>query len=134
MPRDTSKAQLWAARLDRFRRSGLSISQFCRNEKINLQVFSYWRKKLEPNIASSTPNTPSIHCLMSTLASFASSLKLEDQDPVPGQLPRSDQHRAGLGHATSRVRLQTTHRLRVRLRCLLLLPPREFISICRLSI
>jgi hypothetical protein len=60
MPRDTSKAQVWAAHLDRFRRSGLSISQFCRNEKINLQVFSYWRKKLESNIASSTPNVPSI--------------------------------------------------------------------------
>ena len=55
MPRDISKAQLWASRLDRFRRSGLSISQFCRNEKINLQVFSYWRKKL----ASATPNVPS---------------------------------------------------------------------------
>jgi hypothetical protein len=60
MPRDISKAQLWASRLDRFRRSGLSISQFCRNEKINLQVFSYWRKKLGPNIASATPKVPSI--------------------------------------------------------------------------
>ncbi len=45
MPRDNSKAQLWAARLDRFRRSGLSISQFCRNEEITIQSFNYWRKR-----------------------------------------------------------------------------------------
>lgn len=59
MPRDTSKAQLWASRLDRFRRSGLSISQFCRNEKVNLQVFSYWRKKLDTSIIAPTPSVPS---------------------------------------------------------------------------
>ena len=59
MPRDTSKAQLWASRLDRFRRSGLSISQFCRNEKINLQVFGYWRKKLDTSITAPTPSVPS---------------------------------------------------------------------------
>lgn len=59
MTNHTAKAQLWASRLDRFRRSGLSISQFCRNEKINLQVFNYWRKKLETSLSSPTSSVPS---------------------------------------------------------------------------
>jgi hypothetical protein len=59
MIHDTAKAQLWASRLDRFRRSGLSISQFCRNEKISLQVFNYWRKKLEASLSSPTSSVPS---------------------------------------------------------------------------
>jgi hypothetical protein len=34
MPRDHSKDHLWANRFERFRHSGLTISEFCRNEQI----------------------------------------------------------------------------------------------------
>lgn len=71
MTNDTAKAQLWASRLDRFRRSGLSISQFCRNEKINLQVFNYWRKKLETIVLSPTTSVT----LNRTLAADASGVR-----------------------------------------------------------
>ncbi|MCU0712082.1 MAG: hypothetical protein MUC43_08485 [Pirellula sp.] len=71
MTNDTAKAQLWASRLDRFRRSGLSISQLCRNEKINLQVFNYWRKKLETIVLSPTPSVT----LNRTLAADASGVR-----------------------------------------------------------
>ncbi len=61
MPRDNSKAQLWAARLDRFRRSGLSISQFCRNEEITIQSFNYWRKRTKSDSSRSVLPIPSAH-------------------------------------------------------------------------
>ena len=59
MVSDTAKAQLWASRLDRFRRSGLNIAQFCRNEKITVQIFNYWRKKLETSLPSPTSSVSS---------------------------------------------------------------------------
>jgi acetyl esterase/lipase len=46
MSRDDSKARIWAARLDRYRRSGLSLAQFCRNEDVSVHNFYYWRKKI----------------------------------------------------------------------------------------
>ncbi len=61
MPRDNSKAQLWAARLDRFRRSGLSISQFCRNEEITIQSFNYWRKRTKSVSSRTALPIPSAH-------------------------------------------------------------------------
>jgi hypothetical protein len=52
MSRDDSKARLWAARLDRFRRSGLSLAQFCRQEDFPIAAFYYWRKKINSNCAT----------------------------------------------------------------------------------
>jgi hypothetical protein len=52
MSRDDSKARLWAARLDRFRRSGLSLAQFCRKEDFPIAAFYYWRKKINANSAT----------------------------------------------------------------------------------
>ena len=39
MSRDDSKARLWAACLDRFRRSGLSLTQFGRKEDFPIAAF-----------------------------------------------------------------------------------------------
>jgi hypothetical protein len=44
MPLDHSKSQFWVKRFDRFRQSGLTIAQFCRDEKIAVPSFNYWRK------------------------------------------------------------------------------------------
>ena len=52
MSGDDSKAQLWAARLDRFQRSGLSLAQFCRTEGFPTAAFYYWRKKVSANSVS----------------------------------------------------------------------------------
>ncbi len=47
MSRDDSKTRIWAARLERYRRSGLSLAQFCRNEDVSVHNFYYWRKKID---------------------------------------------------------------------------------------
>jgi len=57
MPLDHSKAQLWVKRFDRFRQSGLTIAQFCRDEKVAVPSFNYWRKRIAP--ASTAPVPPS---------------------------------------------------------------------------
>jgi len=49
MARNDSKAQLWAARLNHFRHSGLTISQFCRNKEIAAPSCNYWRKLIASN-------------------------------------------------------------------------------------
>ena len=61
MARDHSKAQQWANRLERFRHSGLTISQFCRNEQIAIPSFSYWRKRLSLDTPKSAPPTTQSH-------------------------------------------------------------------------
>ena len=58
MPRNNSKAQLWANHLDRFRQSGLTISQFCRNEQLAVPSFNYWRKRMaETSFVPVPPST-----------------------------------------------------------------------------
>jgi hypothetical protein len=61
MPRDHSKAQQWANRFERFRHSGLTISQFCRNEQIAIASFNYWRKRLSPDTPRSAPPIKQSH-------------------------------------------------------------------------
>jgi hypothetical protein len=57
MPRNNSKVQLWANHLDRFRQSGLTISQFCRNEQLAIMSFNYSRMRMVET--SSVPVPPS---------------------------------------------------------------------------
>lgn len=51
MPRSSSPARrvLWQKRMDRFRRSQLSVTEFCRREQISMPSFYQWRKKLAAN-------------------------------------------------------------------------------------
>ena len=44
---DGSVAAVWAERLARQRRSGWSIAEFCRRERISPPSFYSWRKRLE---------------------------------------------------------------------------------------
>ena len=39
-------ARLWRERLARWRQSGISISEFCRREKLSQPSFFQWRKRL----------------------------------------------------------------------------------------
>lgn len=84
MPRDVANARLWETRLDRFRRSGLSLAQFCRKEDISIQAFYYWRRKIDaihPNLRCSA-TSPSLPGSASRLLRFtieAQGIKIECQ-------------------------------------------------------
>jgi hypothetical protein len=41
-----SKAKLWAARIDEWKRSGVSQRQYCEDNHLALATFSWWRKRL----------------------------------------------------------------------------------------
>jgi len=63
MPRlsDPTRVQLWTERLERFRHSGLTASQFCSQESINPSSFYQWKKKLaapEDQSLASLPVAP----------------------------------------------------------------------------
>ena len=57
MARNASKLHQWATRLDRFRRSGKSLAQFCRDEDVSIPTFYYWRKRIEASPASHASST-----------------------------------------------------------------------------
>jgi hypothetical protein len=42
---DVVKLAEWRARLERFRRSGISVTRFCRGESVSVASFYQWRKK-----------------------------------------------------------------------------------------
>jgi hypothetical protein len=48
MPRSTpvGKRSEWRDRLRRFNRSHLSVSEFCRREKVSVPSYYHWRRKL----------------------------------------------------------------------------------------
>ena len=43
---DTRKRAEWQKRFARFEASGLTVAEFCRNEKIGTHAFYYWDKRL----------------------------------------------------------------------------------------
>lgn len=43
---DLGLAGRWRARLERFRRGGLTVSRFCANEGVSVASFYGWRRKL----------------------------------------------------------------------------------------
>lgn len=52
-PFDARKHELWRQRLARFRRSKLSVAEFCRSEQISQASFYQWRRKLDDRKPSS---------------------------------------------------------------------------------
>jgi hypothetical protein len=42
-----SKPKLWAARIDEWKRSGLTQRQYCEDNHLALATFSWWRKRLK---------------------------------------------------------------------------------------
>ena len=42
----------WRERIDRWRRSGLSVAEFCRQEQVSQPSFFNWRNRLSPQLAS----------------------------------------------------------------------------------
>ena len=48
-PVDARKHELWRQRLADFRRSKLSVAEFCRSEQLSQASFYQWRRKLAAN-------------------------------------------------------------------------------------
>jgi hypothetical protein len=42
-----NKAKLWAARIDEWKRSGLTQRQYCEDNNLARATFSWWRKRLK---------------------------------------------------------------------------------------
>jgi hypothetical protein len=53
------KIREWSTRLDRYRRSGFTLAQFCRDEQVSVPSFYYWRDRLASmHVESDTAATP----------------------------------------------------------------------------
>ncbi len=57
-PPDPATCQRWQQRLERFRRSGLSVPAFCDHEGISAASFYAWRCRLQHDPAPPTSDTP----------------------------------------------------------------------------
>ena len=42
----SSKQEVWRSRLRRFESSGMSVTRFCREERVSVPSFYHWRKRL----------------------------------------------------------------------------------------
>ena len=45
-PSDPKKLAVWRERLERFSRSGLTVTRFCGGERVSIASFYLWRKRL----------------------------------------------------------------------------------------
>ena len=43
---DVQKERVWAERLGRYRASGLTVVRFCARERVSVQTFYYWSKRI----------------------------------------------------------------------------------------
>ena len=57
------KVQQWAERLERFAQSGLTVVQFCQDERVSQPSFYQWKKKLTEQASQ-----PSLHAKSSPSA------------------------------------------------------------------
>jgi hypothetical protein len=53
--RDADKQRLWQGRVARWRRSGLSVREFCRRESLSEPAFYAWRRELARREMSESP-------------------------------------------------------------------------------
>jgi hypothetical protein len=55
---DPATHRLWQQRLDRFRKSGLAVADFCECEGISAASFYAWRRRLRADTAPKTADEP----------------------------------------------------------------------------
>jgi hypothetical protein len=48
---DVEKRRAWEVRFERFRASGLSVGRFCEQERVSVNTFHYWAKRVGANSA-----------------------------------------------------------------------------------
>ena len=61
-----SKRRDWQARFERFRKSGLTVGRFCSAERVSVNTFYYWARRLESPSAPTTLQTGSRRSLAAT--------------------------------------------------------------------
>jgi transposase len=57
---DLATRQRWQQRLDRFRRSGLTVLAFCEREGVSAAAFYAWRRRLRLDPAPLASDTPDL--------------------------------------------------------------------------
>jgi hypothetical protein len=55
---DPATRQRWQQRLERFRRTGLNVTDFCDREGISVASFYAWRRRLRHSPAAADPEPP----------------------------------------------------------------------------
>jgi len=53
---DVEKRRAWAVRFERFQASGLSVGRFCEQERVSVNTFYYWAKRVETNSVRPSPS------------------------------------------------------------------------------
>jgi hypothetical protein len=53
---DVEKRVTWEKRFERFRASGLSVGRFCEQERVSVNTFYYWAKRVGTNSVSPSPS------------------------------------------------------------------------------
>ena len=61
-----SKRRDWQARFERFRKSGLPVGRFCSAERVSVNTFYYWARRLESPSAPTTLQSGSRRLLAAT--------------------------------------------------------------------
>ena len=56
---DVQKRRVWAERLERFRASGVSVSRFCASQRVSVNTFYYWAKRLRADSTLAVARIPS---------------------------------------------------------------------------
>lgn len=56
---DVEKRRLWAERLQRYRTSGLTVARFCAGERVSVNTFFYWAKRLGTGSTAGSARTRS---------------------------------------------------------------------------
>lgn len=87
--------EFWEQQLKRFKESGLTRSQYCRDNNINYDRFGYWLKRLSPAELSTfvpvklrTPEPTSSHLVLCTLELRGHILKIHDRSALSFILER----------------------------------------------
>ena len=55
---DVQKRQVWEVRFRQFRASGLSVAQFCQQQRVSIHTFYYWAKRIGSNSAETSSPGP----------------------------------------------------------------------------
>jgi hypothetical protein len=94
MPTIIENKEYWQEKLDRLKASGLSRSQYCRNNNINYDRFGYWLKRLSPITPTFVPvkmHVPEISIsqpLLCTIEFHGHILKIHDSSVLSILLDR----------------------------------------------
>ena len=80
---ESDRVRLWQEHLARWRRSGLSQSQYCRQHGLRWHTFHYWRKKLDGITATKAGGSR-----LRLVPLTALEIPREPSNPAPHPAPR----------------------------------------------